>query len=101
MPKCKITVLKRTIHPDLAEKYLADASDFGPCEQFREGQEFVLESPFNVPEGFCSWAWAGMRQEILMIMSGANPPWMKRPGTMIRGCTDYLRTVIFLVERLE
>lgn len=105
MAKCKITVLKRTMNQDLIDEYLEDAyQDVGPCEAFREGQEFVLETEEElgtVPEGFCAWAWADVRRDILAIATGADQPGFKRRGTAITGCTDWFRPVIFKVERVE
>jgi uncharacterized repeat protein (TIGR04076 family) len=97
---CRITVLKRTVDHDLANEYLDDPDDFGPCTRYHDGQEFVLENPFAIPEGLCPWAWANMRQDILTLASGGNFPWINRPGTAIAGCPDYLRPVIFRVERV-
>ena len=40
MPKCKITVLKRTINQDLIDEYLDDAyKDTDLCECFEEGED--------------------------------------------------------------
>ncbi len=105
MPRCKITVLKRTINQDLIDEYLEDAyRDVGPCESFTEGQEFVLESPEElsfVPEGFCAWAWADIRKDILALATGANMPGSRRRGCAVTGCTEWFRPVIFKVERME
>jgi uncharacterized repeat protein (TIGR04076 family) len=104
MPKCKITVLKRTINQELIEEYLDDPyKDTGLCECFKEGEEFVID-PSVVPEEFkarCAWAWADIRHDILTIAMGANIPGIKQPGTVITGCTDWLRPVIFKVERMN
>jgi uncharacterized repeat protein (TIGR04076 family) len=71
MPKCKITVLKRTIHQDLIDEYLYDSyKDIGLCECFEEGEEFVVD-PSVVPEDFCTTS-----------------------------CTDWFRPVIFKVKRI-
>jgi len=37
VPKCKITVVKRTLNHDLADKYL-DAEGLVACEKFSDGQ---------------------------------------------------------------
>jgi len=50
MPKCKISVLKRTVHSDLIDKYLED--------EYKQ-------------------------------------------GTLITGCRDWFRPVIFEVERID
>ncbi|KPJ53310.1 hypothetical protein AMJ39_05225 [candidate division TA06 bacterium DG_24] len=105
MPRCKITVLKRTLDQDLIDEYLEDTyRGLGPCECFRDGQEFVIEGHeelAKVPEGFCPWAWADIRKDILTIQVGGDMPGMKRAGTAITGCTDWFRPVIFKLERME
>jgi uncharacterized repeat protein (TIGR04076 family) len=101
VPKCKITVLRRTLNRDLADEYLITEGDFGACDQFSDGQEFVSENPFTMPEGFCPWAWADIRGDIMTIAAGGDLPWIKQRGTTITGCTDWFRPVIFKVERVE
>ncbi len=102
MPKCKITVLKRTLNQDLINQYLDDEyKDTGPCECFTDGQEIVIEDYSIVPDGFCASAWADIRKDILTVAMGANMPGIKQRGTVITGCTDWFRPVIFKVERLE
>lgn len=105
MPRCRITVLKRTLNQGLIDEYLDDASkNIGPCECFRDGQEFIIESYAELsqaPEGFCAWAWADIRKDILTVAYGGDVPGMKRRGTTITGCTDWFRPVIFRVERVE
>jgi uncharacterized repeat protein (TIGR04076 family) len=102
--KCKITVLKRTVNEDLIEEYMEEKyQDRGPCEFFQEDQEFVID-PWVVPEEFCaccSWAWADIRHDILTVATGANMPGIKSPGTLITGCRDWFRPVIFKVERIS
>ena len=104
IPKCKITVLKRTFHQDLVNEYLDDESrDIGPCECFEEGEEFLID-PSTMPEEFCTrcaWAWADISKDILTVAAGSNMPGLKHSGTLITGCTDWFRPVIFKIERME
>ena len=101
MPKCKITVLKRTINQDLIDEYLDNEyKGIGLCDCFRDGQEILIEDYSIVPKGFCASAWADIRKDILTIAMGANIPGIKQPGTFITGCTDWFRPVIFKVERM-
>ena len=104
MPKCKITVLKRTIHQDLIDDYLDEAyRGTGLCECFKEGEEFVID-PATVPKAFhdrCAWAWDDIRKDIMTVAMGADIPGIRQPGTVLTGCTDWLRPVIFKVERLR
>jgi uncharacterized repeat protein (TIGR04076 family) len=101
MSKVKITVLKRTFNADLVQKYLDAGEGYGICDQFREGQEFVTDKAWNVPEGFCTWAWADIRDDIQMMMAGGDLPWIKERGVAIASCTDVFRPVIFKIERIE
>ena len=102
MPNCRITVLKTTVNRDLMDEYLEDAyRDAGPCECFSEGQEIVIEDHSAVPEGFCPSAWADIRKDILTVALGGNMPGIKEPGTVIAGCTDWFRPVIFKIERID
>lgn len=102
MPKCKITVVKRTINQDLIDEYLEIPQEHpGPCEYFSEGQEFIVEQVWEPPEGFCAWAWADMRKDILIAVGGGRFPGMKRSGIVITGCSDWFRTVIFKAEIME
>mgnify|MGYP001451750124 CR=1 FL=1 len=104
MPKCKITVLKRTLNEDIAKEFV-DMS-IGPCESFKEGQEFILDFA-QKPEGFCDWAWNDIYKTYVTIARGGNfsedmfKDWMKDNKSMITCCTDGVRPVIFKVERLE
>ena len=103
LPKCKITVLKRSLNKDLIDEFISDEySDMQPCEIFKEGQEIVIDPNLaKVPDGFCHWAWADIRHDIMTIASGGNILGMKSKGTAITGCTDWFRPVIFKLERIE
>jgi uncharacterized repeat protein (TIGR04076 family) len=102
MPKCKITVVKRTIHQDLIDKYLSDTREsFGRCQAFEDGQEFILDGFPLKPEGFCDWAWADIHRDVVATIFGGSYPWIQQPGTAITCCTDGLRPVIFKVERMD
>ena len=104
MPKDKITLLKRTINHDLIDEYLDDSyKDTGFCECFRKREEFVID-PLAVPEDFCARcarAWAEIHKNILTVAMGANMPRIRQPGTVITGCMDWLRSVIFKVESMD
>ena len=103
MSRCKITVLKKTLHPDLASEYCQDEVTL--CKNFREGQEFITS--FAKPKGFCDWAWNDIHQYVVALLAGGNfagdlfNGWMKDDKTMIACCTDGIRPVVFKMERLE
>lgn len=97
--KVKIRVAKT---PSTKEVF-GDAPPFGEtfegCTRFKVGQEFITEG--EMPEGFCTWAWNNIYQQILTLMFGGNFPWMKEKGTGVFCCTDGLRPVVFELRRIE
>jgi uncharacterized repeat protein (TIGR04076 family) len=102
MPKCKITVIKKTLNEELAKKYCG--KKVGPCERFKVGDEFV--AGLEKPEGFCDWAWNDMSRSHIALLTGGSfsnlfKGWMKDDRAMIACCTDGIRPVIFKIERVE
>ncbi|MFC1565226.1 hypothetical protein ACFL6G_09840, partial [candidate division KSB1 bacterium] len=45
---CKITVIKRAEFPELEKKYSKEVDS--PCPRFKEGEEFIITSPYKPPE---------------------------------------------------
>ncbi|MBD3255301.1 MAG: TIGR04076 family protein [Candidatus Lokiarchaeota archaeon] len=103
LTKCKITILKKTLNRNLIEEYISNEyKDLGQCERFEEGQEFIIDPTTpKVPEGFCDWAWADIRKDLITIASGGNMFWLKNPNMTIVGCTDWFRPVYFKIEKIE
>jgi len=101
MPRVKITVLKRTFDADLVQEYLNAREGYGPCDVFRDGQEFFTDRLWDVPEGSCHWAWADIRRELQTITTGGEWPGYKQRGMAIACCSDAFRPVIFKIERVE
>ena len=88
-PKCTITVLKRTLNQDLIEAYLQNPSEHpGMCEAFQEGQVFNVDQIWQAPEGFCSWAWADIRQYVYVACLGGEFPGANPSDTFVTCCTD-------------
>lgn len=102
MPQCKITVLKRTFNQDFVDTYKSEdaAQQIGPCSIFQDGQEFDLEQPWDIPEGFCNWAWADIRQYVYAACLGGEFPRAK-DNTFVTCCTDGFRPVFFKVEGIK
>ena len=94
--KVKITVTKRLLHKELLEKCCE--SIWEPCERLQEGQEFVSDG-VNIPEGFCSWAWADIQKYVMTLARGGDFIGVK-PGITVTCCTDGFRPVIFRLERI-
>lgn len=103
MSKCKITVVKRSLHSDLAGEYCC--GEVGLCPCFKVGDTFT--GGFDQPEGFCGWAWNDIYRFVSALLSGGNfstgvfDGWMKNPDTMIACCTDAIRPVTFKIELLN
>lgn len=92
----RITVLRRTV---FEESSAYKTGNILPCERLKDGQVFVSKGA-NMPEGFCSWAWADIQKYVLTLARGGNLIGSK-PGTFLTCCTDGYRPVFFLVERME
>ena len=92
----RITVLRRLQHRDLLER-CAD-SIWEPCERLAEGETFLSQSR-NMPEGFCSWAWADIQKYVLTLARGGDFVGVK-PGVFVTCCTDGFRPVLFKLERV-
>ena len=93
--RVKITVLRKLLHEDLVEKY-TDSNAWTPCTHFEVGQEFVVSAatPWDMPEGFCGWAWAlgsgssGMAQ---LQIPWTNQPRSSRKTHSQRPCWSWTR----------
>jgi uncharacterized repeat protein (TIGR04076 family) len=104
MRKIKITVLQRALNQALADTYSDTVIE--PCPFFKEGQVFMA-SPFEKPQNFCDWAWSDIYKVVLTLGRGGEfnqdefAGWMKNGESMVVCCTDGIRPVSFLLERIE
>lgn len=100
MPLCKITVIKRSVFPDIAQEHCAAKVE--PCDAFYDGQVFY--AGYEKPEGFCDWAWNDIFRYVLVVLTGGDfsggifEGWMKDDRAMIGCCTDGVRPVVFRIE---
>ena len=100
MKTVKITVLRKTMHEDIAREYLTDGVQ--PCDFFEEGDTFLYTGGAEMPEGFCPWAWIDIYRSVSALSCGATyTPWQKRDGMSIACCGDGVRPVSFLLEAVE
>jgi len=100
-PKCKITVIQRSLNQDIIDGYIKkEMRNHTLCSRFKEGDVFFVTSEFEMPDNFCHWAWADIRKDIMAIINGAQFPWFSLNGMTISGCTDWLRPVLFKIEKL-
>jgi len=91
----RITVMKRLLLQDMVDD--SAANPWAPCSRLADGQEFISED-CNMPEGFCSWAWADIHKYVVTLARGGNFLG-SRPGRTVACCTDGYRPVIFKLER--
>lgn len=104
MPKCKITVLKRSFNADYIDAYVEEnrKKTIGPCEVFYDGQEFVTDVISGMPQGFCSWAWDDIYKSLIgFFADGDFGMWYQRKDVIIACCTDGTRPVIFKIEKIQ
>ena len=70
----RITVLKKLQTGEVFEQYAVDGMT-PTCNLLKDGAEFVSRR-MQMPEGFCSWAWADVQRDItykcsVVLCSGA------------------------------
>jgi uncharacterized repeat protein (TIGR04076 family) len=99
--KCKVTVVKRSFDRELVEDHLNNPENFTICEIVKDNQEFIISSPFEMPENMCAYAWADIRPFILSIASGGTFGFMKDKNSALAMCTDPLRPVVFKITRID
>ena len=93
---CKITVVRRTIHQDLYKEIRG--KEGVKCEVFEDGQEIIVHSPFEPPQGFCPWAWADIRTFVHGIIGGMR---YGDADAFVSCCSDGFRPVLFKIEMVN
>ena len=93
--RVKITVMKKHFHEDLVRDFAANPKVWTPCSHFAIGDEFItdLDRPWDMPEGFCGWAWADIQRTVYGMARGGQ-------DVFITCCTDGYRPVVFKLEKL-
>ena len=58
----------------MVEKYAASPEKWSPCTHFNVGDEFItdLERPWDIPRGFCGWAWADIQRTVYGMARGGQ-----------------------------
>lgn len=101
--RLKITVVRREACSDLIRRYVPHGEDprlHTPCGRFSDGQTFVV-SPCEMPQGFCSWAWADIQRHAVWVALHGVQPGHRQPGTAVVCCTDGLYPVFFRLELID
>ena len=102
--RMKITVLKRVdpsvifdgevpVNPSSGRPYQI-------CTAFQEGQEYLIDTDNEMPEGFCPQAWHDLFRKIGILHWGGGYNANEGPDHLIACCTDGTRPVSFKIERL-
>jgi uncharacterized repeat protein (TIGR04076 family) len=100
--KVEITVLRRMKPSEIFETDPVEMKNpIGICEQFNDGQVFIVNEDLKRPEGFCSYAWFSLYPNIRLLAFGGDPPWYKEKGVAINCCIDGHRPVMFKLKRIE
>ncbi len=98
---CKVTVIRRALDKELVNGYLKHPEKMPICDRVDDGQEFIITSPYEMPEGICASAWADIRPYIITIATGGTFAFMKNKHSILASCTDLFRPVAFLIEKIE
>ena len=102
MKKVRIVVLKKLFYEELADLYLTEGREVGPCPLLKEGDSFLYEGGAEMPVSFCPWAWIDIYRGVNALSAGASyAPWNNRDGLQVLCCTDGIRPVVFLLEAVE
>ena len=100
MGKVRITVLRKTVYPDLMARFENPIEH--ACDM-QEGMVFIAEG-WTRPEGFCQSAWDSISPFVMTLAHGGGnfyDGWMKNEKSAMISCNDGFRPVSFLVEALE
>ncbi len=100
MKKVRITAIRRTVYPDLMEKYENPLEH--PCDT-EIGKVYVANG-WVKPEGLCESAWESMSHFVMTLAHGGGDfydGWMKNPKSAMISCNDGFRPVSFLIETMD
>lgn len=102
MKNVRILVLKTAYDEMLAERYLTDGKDAGPCPYFKEGDTFLYKGGAEMPKDFCPWAWHDIYTNLSSLAAGGTyTPWNNHEGETVVCCTDGIRPVSFELKTME
>lgn len=99
-PVCNITVIKRNVNKELIDEYVKIPEHFKLCDKVKDGQEFLVNNPFDMPEGICVFVWADPRPFLMTIAAEGTFRFCKIPNTTVASCSDLFRPVFFKIEKI-
>ena len=100
MKDIKITVVKKTEHKDLMDRYENPISH--ACD-LKEGQVFISKEG-QMPNGMCNEAWKSLFPYVFALSNGAcdfYDGWMKDKYSAMISCNDGFRPVSFYIEVIK
>jgi uncharacterized repeat protein (TIGR04076 family) len=102
MWKVKVTVIKTFSPEDVFGHELffpPTGQKIKKCGLFNEGDEFIIDSVMQQPDGFCGWAWRDIYKDLSVLFFGGN--FAMGPGIQYTSCSDGKKPVCFKLERLD
>ena len=94
--RVRITVLKKYFDQAIVDQFAASPEKWTACTHFEVGQQFetTLDAPWEMPAGFCGWAWADIQKLVYGMARGGQ-------DVFVTCCTDGYRPVVFKLEKLS
>ena len=101
--KIKITAVKQFAPKDIiGEDFIREnGQKIEKCGYGEEGKTYIVEDPWNIPEGFCHHAWFGLYKNISVLRNHGNFKTWTGENKIYNTCPDGIRPVVFLLERIE
>ena len=100
MKNCRITVMRKAFHKDLADRYENPIEH--ACDM-KEGQVFITDG-CKKPEGMCDSAWETLYPFVMTLAHGGEDiydGWMKNKRSAMISCNDGFRPVSFYIEVID
>ena len=100
MKDVRITVMCRSVYPELMEKY--ELPQEMPCEM-NIGDVFISENA-EKPANFCNNAWCTLEPFVKELANGGGGfygEWMKNTHSAMLSCNDGFRPVTYYIEAVE
>ena len=100
MKRVRITAIRKTVYPDLIEKYENPIEHACDVE---EGMTWISENG-EKPDNFCDSAWESVASFVKTLAEGGGnfyDGWMKDPHTAMISCNDGFRPVSFYLETVK
>ena len=102
LPRMKIIVVRRYSPEEVFGHPMIQSSSgkaIPACQILEDGQEFIAEHSFKMPDGFCGWAWRDLTVRFTKF-DLVDMDWPS-PNVTYVACGDGVRPVIFRLEKLD